>query len=67
MSYTITVTINADDTWSYDEDTVLIIPGRSEPFHHTDRNLLTRIGAAVPNPTARAARAAALQPERTKS
>jgi len=55
VSYTITVTINGDDTWSYDEDTVLIIPGRSEPFHHTDRNLLTPIGAAVPNPLAKAA------------
>jgi hypothetical protein len=63
VSYTITVTINADDTWSYDEDTVLIIPGRSEPFHHTDRNLLTRIGAPVPNPTARAASKAARMPQ----
>jgi hypothetical protein len=55
VQYTITVTINADGTWSYDEDTVLIIPGRSEPFHHTDRNLLKRVGAPVPNPLAAAA------------
>jgi hypothetical protein len=51
--YTITVTINGNGTWSYDEDTVLIIPGRPEPFHHTDRNLLTKIGEPTPNPLAR--------------
>ncbi|WP_373742179.1 FABP family protein [Neisseria sp.] len=53
-SYTITVTVNDDGTWSYEQDTVLIIPDRSQPFHHTDRNTLTKIGEAVPNPTARA-------------
>jgi hypothetical protein len=55
VSYTIDVTINADDTWSYDEDTVLIIPGQAEPFHHTDRNLLKRVAPAVPNPLAQEA------------
>lgn len=53
--FRIKVTINADGTWSYDEDTVLIIPGRAEPFHHTDRNTLTRIAAPTPNPLAAAA------------
>ncbi len=43
----------ADGTWSYDEDTVLIIRGNTEPFHHTDRNTLTRIGEPTPNPLAR--------------
>jgi hypothetical protein len=57
-SYTITVTINADGTWSYEQGTVLIIPGQAEPFHHTDRNTLRKIGEPTPNPTARAARAA---------
>ena len=52
--FRIKVTINADGTWSYDEDTVLIIPGRAEPFHHTDRNTLTRIAAPSPNPLAAA-------------
>jgi hypothetical protein len=56
-SYTITVTINADGTWSYDLDTVLIIPGQAEPFHHTDRNTLRKIGEPVLNPTAQAAAA----------
>lgn len=53
--FRIKVTINPDGTWSYDEDTVLIIPGRAEPFHHTDRNTLTRIAAPTPNPLAAAA------------
>jgi hypothetical protein len=53
--YTITVTINADGTWSYEQTTVLIIPGQAEPFHHTDRNTLKKIGEPTPNPTALAA------------
>ena len=54
-SCTITVTINADGTWSYDQDTVLIVRGQAEPFHHTDRNTLRKIGEPTPNPTALAA------------
>jgi len=56
-SYTITVTFNSDGTWSYEQDTLLVIPGRAEPFHHTDRNTLRKIGAPTPNPTALAAAA----------
>ena len=52
-SYRIVVTFNPDGTWSYDEDTVLTVRGRPEPFHHTDRNTLTRIAAPTPNPLAR--------------
>ena len=55
VSYTITVTIHADGTWSYEQSTVLIIPGQAEPFHHTDRNTLRKIGEPTPNPTAQAA------------
>jgi len=54
-SYTITVTINDDGTWSYEQDTVLVIPGQAEPFHHTDRNTLRKIGEPTLNPTAKAA------------
>jgi hypothetical protein len=50
--YRIRVTINDDGTWSYDEDTVLMIQGQAEPFHHTDRNVLTKIGEPTPNPLA---------------
>jgi hypothetical protein len=53
VEYRIVVTLNDDGTWSYEEDTVLLVRGRTEPFHHTDRNTLTRIGAPVPNPLAR--------------
>lgn len=53
--YAITVTIHADGTWSYEQETVLIIPGQLEPFAHTDRNTLVKIGEPTPNPTARRA------------
>ena len=55
-SYRIHVTINDDGTWSYEEEGVLEIPGRAEPFHHIDRNTLSRVGPAVPNPLAAQAR-----------
>jgi hypothetical protein len=53
MEFRITVTINADGTWAYEEDTVLMVRGRAEPFHHRDRNILTRVGEPTPNPLAR--------------
>lgn len=53
LEYNIKVTINADDSWSYDEDTLLMVRGRSEPFHHTDRSVLTKIGEPIPNPLMR--------------
>ena len=53
--YAITITIHDDGTWSYSQETVLIIPGQAEPFLHTDHNTLVKIGAATPNPTARKA------------
>lgn len=51
--FRIKVTLHDDGTWSYDEDTVLKIVGQAEPFHHTDRNRLTKIGDPTPNPLAR--------------
>jgi hypothetical protein len=56
IEFRVKVTINADGTWSYDEDTVLSVRGRTEPFHHIDRNTLTKIGEPTPNPLARAPR-----------
>jgi hypothetical protein len=53
VEFRIKVSINADGTWSYDEDTVLMIQGKTEPFHHTDRNTLSKIGEPTPNPLAR--------------
>jgi hypothetical protein len=53
LSFTVTVTVNADGTWEYDEDTVLQVLGRDEPFHHTDRHTLHKVGEPMPNPLAR--------------
>jgi hypothetical protein len=55
IEYRIRVTINADGTWSYEQDTILLVHERPEPFHHTDHNTLRRIAEPTPNPTARAA------------
>ena len=52
-SYRIQVTIHPNGTWSYDETTVLVMPGQAEPFQHTDRNTLHRVAEATPNPLAR--------------
>ena len=54
--FTIEVTIHPDSTWSYEQDTVMLIPGVAAPFHHTDRNTLTKLGEPTPNPLAAAAR-----------
>ncbi len=53
VEYRIKVSVNADGTWSYDEDTVLMIRGQDEPFHHRDSNRLAKIEEPIPNPLAR--------------
>jgi hypothetical protein len=55
LSYRIHVWINSDGTWSYEEEGVLQISDREEPFSHIDRNTLTRVGPPELNPLARAA------------
>jgi hypothetical protein len=52
LRVTIDVTIHPGGTWSYEQDTVMVIPGRPNPFHHTDRNTLRKIGEPTPNPLA---------------
>ena len=42
VSYDVTITINADDTWSYREVTMLQMKEFGEPFEHSDSNTLTR-------------------------
>lgn len=49
-SWDITFRFNDDGTISYEEDTVLVIPGVEREFHHTDRNTLKMVAAARPNP-----------------
>jgi hypothetical protein len=53
VEFRIRVRIGPGDTWSYDEDTVLQVSGRTELFHHTDRNTLIRVAPPTPNPLAR--------------
>lgn len=57
VEYRIKVTINDDGTWGYEEDTVMLIRGQDEPFHHIDRNLLSKVEEPTPNPLARPAAA----------
>jgi hypothetical protein len=52
-AFRIKVTVNADGSWSYEEDTVLQIRGQDAPFHHVDRNTLHRVAQPTPNPLAR--------------
>lgn len=54
-SYTLTITIHDDGTWSYHQTIVMTIPGHDKPFEHTDFNTLRKIGEAKLNPTALAA------------
>lgn len=51
--FRIRVTIHPDGRWSYDQDTLLTIPGRDQVFHHRDRCTLTKIAGPTPNPLAR--------------
>jgi hypothetical protein len=51
--YRIKVSINADGNWSYEEDTVMLIKGQDEPFHHRDSNTLSKVAEPTPNPLAR--------------
>ncbi|TAJ53029.1 MAG: DUF1794 domain-containing protein [Nevskiaceae bacterium] len=53
VEFRIAVSVDADGTWSYEEDTVLMIKGQTEPFHHTDRNTLSKLAEPTPNPLAR--------------
>jgi hypothetical protein len=52
VAFRMRVTINADGTWSYEEEALLEIPDREGQFRHVDRNTLTRVAAPVPNPLA---------------
>jgi hypothetical protein len=47
LSYTVTVTINDDGSWSYDETTMLKMNEFAEPFAHTDHNTLRRVSCRV--------------------
>jgi hypothetical protein len=50
--FAMTITVHTNGTWSYKQDTVMKVVGTEQMFHHTDRNILTRIAPPTPNPTA---------------
>lgn len=52
VSYRIDVTVHDDGTWSYHQDTQLVISGQAEPFQHTDHDRLRKIAEPTPNPLA---------------
>jgi hypothetical protein len=55
VEYAITITLGDDgQTLTYEQDTVLQIAGRGEPFHHVDRNVLRRVSPPGKNPVLRA-------------
>ena len=49
-AYSIEVTFNADGSWRYVSDTMLMVRGRSEPFRHRDFNTLYKVAEPTPNP-----------------
>jgi hypothetical protein len=52
LEWAITISVKRSDLFSYEQETLLRIPGRKKPFRHTNRNTLHRIAAPRPNPTA---------------
>ncbi len=51
-SYRIKVTIHDDESWSYEQTTLLMIRGETA-FEHRDTSCLVKIGAPTPNPLSR--------------
>jgi hypothetical protein len=51
-SWTITFRIGADDSWSYEQVTVLVVLGGPDGFELHDASSLMRIEAPTPNPLA---------------
>ena len=49
-AFDLEITFNADGSWSYVSDTMLMVRGRTEPFQHRDRNTLFKVAEPRPNP-----------------
>lgn len=43
VRYEIKITLHGDQTFTYEEDTQLKMPGRKDIFHHTDKNTLKKV------------------------
>lgn len=54
-SYELDVRFEDNGDWSYVSTTMLQVRGRSAPFRHVDRNRLSKVAEARPNPLARIA------------
>ena len=54
-SYRIEVEFHDDGSWSYVQDTMLMVRGRDTPFEHRDRNRLSKVAEPDPNPALQAA------------
>ena len=52
IEFRIKIKFNSNDTWSYEQDTVIKIAGQKELFHHTDKNTLHRVANPIQNPMA---------------
>ena len=48
--YSIDITFNDDDSWTYVTRTDLAVRGATPPFDHRDTNTLRRIAPPTPNP-----------------
>jgi hypothetical protein len=51
--YRIEVEFQPDGSWSYVQETTLIVRGQAEPFIHRDHNRLVRVAPPKPNPLMR--------------
>jgi hypothetical protein len=46
----IEVNFNPDGSWSYVQETTLLVRGRTQPFQHRDVNTLIKVAEPTPNP-----------------
>ncbi len=44
------VIFNPDGSWSYIQETTLLVRGRTEPFQHRDVNTMIKVAEPMPNP-----------------
>lgn len=52
INFRMYVSVHPDGTWSYEEETDIVVEGSHDVFAHSDRNTLSRISAPVANPLA---------------
>lgn len=52
VEWTIRFTVDPDGSWAYEQDTVMMVAGIAQPFHHTDGNVMHKVAEPTPNPLA---------------